>query len=64
MHPRIFFISDSGIQYTSKETISLYRRNTPGIQHKGMRRRVITTRRDGYINFTIGLEGARINTAR
>ena len=53
LRPDIFVISDSGIQHATQETISLYRKYARGIAHNGQERRVITTRRDGWIRFFI-----------
>lgn len=64
LEPIIFVISDGGIQYATQETIAGYRKHASGLNYNGTQRRVITTRRDGYISFTIGREGALLNTAR
>ncbi len=64
LKPIIFVISDCGIQYTTQETIELYRKHASGLNHGGSERRVITTRRDGYMKFTISREGALLKTAR
>lgn len=64
LEPVIFVISDGGIQYATQETIALYRKHASGLNYNGTQRSVITTRRDGYISFTIGREGALLNTAR
>lgn len=64
LQPIIFVISDCGIQHATQETIALYRKHAWGVDHNGTRRRVITTRRDGYVSFDIGPNGARLNTAR
>lgn len=64
LEPIIFVISDGGIQYATQETIALYRKHASGLNYNGTQRSVITTRRDGYISFTIGREGALLNTAR
>jgi beta-lactamase superfamily II metal-dependent hydrolase len=53
LRPDIFVISDSGIQHATQDTIALYRKYARGIAHNGQERRVITTRRDGWIRFFI-----------
>ena len=57
LRPDIFVVSDCGIQHTTQETIALYRQRARGIDHNSHRRSVITTRRDGWIQFHI--EGGR-----
>lgn len=64
LEPELFVISDCGIQYATQETIALYRRHASGVGHNGQFRRVITTRRDGYVRFRIGPDGASLWTAR
>ena len=62
--PDIFVISDCGIQHATQETVALYRRHARGIDHNGEFRRVITTRRDGWLCFDIQYGYARLATAR
>jgi beta-lactamase superfamily II metal-dependent hydrolase len=64
LEPELFVISDCGIQYATQETIALYRRHASGVGYNGQFRRVITTRRDGYVSFRIGPDGASLWTAR
>lgn len=63
LRPEIFVISDCGIQHATQETIALYRKHARGILHNGERRRVITTRRDGWIRFYIEDGCARLATS-
>lgn len=49
LRPEAVVISDSGIQYASQETVSLYRKHASGFPHQGGRRHVLTTRCDGKI---------------
>lgn len=53
LNPDIFVISDCGIQHATQETIGLYRAHARGIDYDGVVRKVITTRRDGWIRFFI-----------
>jgi beta-lactamase superfamily II metal-dependent hydrolase len=63
LRPVIFVISDCGLQYATQDTIALYRQHARGVLHNGVNRRVITTRRDGYIRFTIEQGRAVLNTS-
>lgn len=51
--PEVFVISDCGIQHATQDTIADYRRHARGFWLDGQERRVLTTRRDGRITFTI-----------
>lgn len=62
LRPTVFVISDCGIQYATQETIALYRARAHGVLHNGANRKVITTRRDGYITITIGQRPAHLET--
>lgn len=64
LRPAIFVISDSGIQHASQETIALYRNHARGIDYDGTVRKVITTRRDGWIQFRIQCGRASLTTSR
>ena len=63
LQPDIFVVSDCGIQHATQETIALYRHRARGIEHNGTLRRVITTRRDGWIRFHIYDGRARLLTS-
>lgn len=63
LQPDIFVVSDCGIQHATQETIALYRHRARGIQHNRTMRRVITTRRDGWIRFHISDGRARLLTS-
>lgn len=53
LSPVAVVISDGGIQYATQETIADYRRHARGFSLYDNERRVLTTRRDGRITFTI-----------
>lgn len=63
LQPDIFVISDCGIQHATQETIALYRHRARGVEHHGVLRRVVTTRRDGWIRFNISEGRARLVTS-
>ena len=53
LSPETFVISDCGIQHATQDTIADYRRHARGFWLHEKERRVLTTRRDGRITFTI-----------
>lgn len=61
--PSIVVFSDAGIQYDSQNTVDWYRRRSIGIEFKGQRRHVFTTRSDGKITLETQMQGAIIDTA-
>jgi hypothetical protein len=64
LRPDLFVISDCGIQHATQETLALYRQYATGIHHNYQFRRVVTTRRDGWIRFAIENGRALLTTSR
>jgi len=49
-------ISDQKKGFQSQETLNDYRTHARGFMLNGERRRVLTTRRDGYISFSVSAD--------
>lgn len=62
MRPELIVISDDGIQYKTQNTISWYSEKVSnnGIMLNGRSRKVLTTRSDGKINFSIDPNGTTL----
>ncbi len=64
VHPEIVIFSDAGIQYDSQNTAAWYRHRSRGIEFRGQRRHVFTTRHDGKITLEARPQSMTINTAK
>ena len=62
--PDIVVFSDAGMQYETQRTADWYRKRSYGINYKGSKRHVFTTRRDGKITIQATTRQTTINTAR
>jgi hypothetical protein len=58
---RAFIISDKKMGYQSQETVDWYRPYASGFDYNGNRRHVLTTRRDGNMQFSIPVFGSMAN---
>ena len=61
--PEVVILSDAGMQYETQETAPWYRSRSRGIDYKGNRRHVFTTRHDGKITIEASVTGTTIGTA-
>lgn len=57
LNPYFVVISDKGYAHETQETVGFYRRCTKGGEFRGETRHILTTRRDGTINFVINEDG-------
>lgn len=63
VNPNIIIFSDAGLQFDSQDTADWYRRRSRGIEFRGQRRHVFTTRHDGKITLDVQSQGSVITTA-
>lgn len=61
--PEIVIFSDAGIQFDTQKTANWYRKRSHGINYRGSRRHVFTTRKDGKITLEANSQETIINTA-
>jgi beta-lactamase superfamily II metal-dependent hydrolase len=64
MQPQIVVVSDSGVDYETQKTGPWYRAHATGVNFNGEQRKVITTRRDGTITFSLTDGGAYMTSSR